>query len=748
MNRRKKQYRGNNFIASERAVALSLGFILLAGICITAFCLVMAASLPFWTKNFEAEHASAVADEFCDLATEINGTIAVAKEGGQNAAGTSVIKMKPDRVPIIGISPPGSCLEVRQDNEQFNITPYIGASPITTTVYNFSWIENTTADFSNNTKNVSVDLNFDTIKLSRVDIADNLYINDTTTALTGVHYYDKVEIRNSTVYLIPNKYLKLYANTIYIDATSKLIADECGYLGGDGGNLGAGPGFGRYGYNGSGGGGAGHAGDGGDGGLRDDAIPERDNGDGGFPYGDNTSLSFVLGSGGAGGGCGEGIHGLSHQGQVGGYGGNGGGAVLLNAPLINVHGTISVNGAAGSAGFEANLASGGGGGGSGGIIIIQGDDVNLSSATLSANGGAGGTGGVIKVGNYDGGGGGGGGAGGRIKIFYNASLYSNPALNHSVAFGIRGVGGAGMPAGDDGTNGTAGIFYENQTAYDSEAFYEDSGYYESRVFDTGNATTCYGNISWYGNTTDYTSITVKVRTSIREEMDDVNATLWANCDAVANGQNLTDLKKSVFNCQQYIQYHVELSTFDTTQTPVFTGIRINYSSSDPAGGSPVVAEASGTIKFTNGHIYYPKQELTYEHGAVIKSQNVDGDQQGLFIQPPPINITNLTGPTINISMIDLSGSSYSYSGTATASLENAYKNYDSFSTKFNNLTLNLTTEYPAIWGEWFNDTLEESGLTATFYNVTVNETYVATEFYGHGAGVQLNVEKAEVEVSL
>ncbi len=61
MNRRKKQYRSNNFIASERAVSISIGFVMLAGICITAFCLVMAASLPFWTKTFEAAHASAVA---------------------------------------------------------------------------------------------------------------------------------------------------------------------------------------------------------------------------------------------------------------------------------------------------------------------------------------------------------------------------------------------------------------------------------------------------------------------------------------------------------------------------------------------------------------------------------------------------------------------------------------------------------------------------------------------------------------
>ena len=746
MNRRKKQYRGNNFIASERAVALSLGFVMLAGICITAFCLVMAASLPFWTKTFEAAHASAVADEFCDLATEINGTITVAKEGGQNAAGTSVIKMKPDRVPVIGISPPGSCLEVRPDNEQLNITPYIGASPIATTVYNFSWIENTTANFSNYTKKANVDTNFDTIKLSRVDIADNLTITNTTTALTGVHYYDKVEIRNSTVYLIPNKYLKLYANTIYIDATSRIIADECGYLGGDGGNLGAGPGFGRYGYNGSGGGGAGYAGAGGAGGLRNDSISGRDEGDGGFSYGDNTSLSFVLGSGGAGGGCGEGIHGVSHQGEPGGYGGNGGGAVLLNAPQINIYGNISANGAAGSAGIGADLSSGGGGGGSGGIIIIQGGEVNLSSATLSANGGEGGTGGIGQ-GPGDGGGGGGGGAGGRIKIFYgNASLYGSSTPTHHEVKGIGGDGGGGKTARAQGSNGTTGIFYENQTAYDSEAFYEDSGYYESRVFDTENSTTCYGNISWNSTTNDDTEIKVKLRTSIHEEIEG-NSTLWGNCDTVTSGQNLTDLT-SVFDCHQYIQYRVELSTYDTTQTPEFTGIRINFHSSDPAGGSPVVAESSGAIKFTSGHIYYPKQEITYEHGAVIKSQNANGDQQGLIIQPPPINITNQTGPTINISMIDLTGSSDSYSGTATASLENAYKTYDSFSTEFDNLTLNLSTEYPTVWGKWFNDTLEESGLTPNCYNVTVNETYVATEFYGHGPRVQLNVEKAVVGVKL
>jgi hypothetical protein len=715
--------------------------------------MVMAANLPFWTKTFEAAHASAVADEFCDLATEINGTITVAKEGGQNAAGTSVIKMKPDRVPIIGISPPGSCLEVRPDNDQFNITPYVSAGPTPLPGVPGFWEETTSDDFNHvNATRIKVLVSQNTIALSRVDIDENLILDNTATTLTGECQYDKIELTNgSTVNLVFGNYLKLYANSIFIDATSRINADGLGVFGGDGGRNGIGAGYGSFGYNGSGGGGAGHNGSGGEGGQGNYSLDVGNDGDmggGGSIYGGNSSFLIDFGSGGGGGGYGNGSQGAPHQGQVGGDGGNGGGAVLLDAQQINIYGTISANGTEGALGLDAGKAPGGGGGGSGGTIIIRGYEVNLSSARLYAQGGAGGSGGNGTGGQGKGGGGGGGGGGGRIKIFFdNTSLYDNATLSCTLVGGIGGAGGQGHQ-GDDGkagTNGTTSIRYENQTTYVTTLPYNTFGYYKSRVFDTGNTTTCYGNITWNGTTNESTEIIVKVRTSIHEEIEG-NATLWENCDAVISGQNLTDLN-SVFDCQQYIQYRVELSSYDTTMTPVFTGIRINYNSSNPAGGS-VVAESSGAISFTSGHLYYPKQEITYEHGAVLKCQNVNGERQGVIIQPPPINITNQTSPTINISMIDLSGSSDSYSGTVTTSVENVYKTYDSFSTKFNNLTLNLSTEYPTIWGKWINDTLEESGLTEPFYKVTVNETYVATEFYGHGAGVQLNVEKAVVAVKL
>jgi len=230
-----------------------------------------------------------------------------------------------------------------------------------------------------------------------------------------------------------------------------------------------------------------------------------------------------------------------------------------------------------------------------------------------------------------------------------------------------------------------------------------------------------------------------------------NATLWENCDAVANGQDISGLN-SAFDWHRYVQYRAELSTYDTSMTPVLDWVRINYSSSNPEGGIPVLAESSGSIRFKSCYIYYPNQEIVYEHGAVIKSQDVGGERQGFVLHSPPIRIANASGtPTINISMIDLTGADRSYSGSVTTSVENSYKDYVSFRTSFDNLTFNVSTESPSIWGKWFNNRLEESGLSATGYNVSVNETakYVAVEFYGHGHGVHLvYVDKTVIEVKI
>lgn len=132
------------------------------------------------------------------------------------------------------------------------------------------------------------------------------------------------------------------------------------------------------------------------------------------------------------------------------------------------------------------------------------------------------------------------------------------------------------------------------------------------------------------------------------------------------------------------------------------------------------------------------------------SERERGEEEGIIIQPPPILISNESGvPTIDISMINLTGTNDSYSGTTATSVENSYVEYDSISTKFLNLSLNITTEYPVIWGKWFNDTLAESGLHESRYEVIETDNYVVADFYGDEQHVHLvAVDKTEVGVAL
>lgn len=731
--------KNKNLLLSEDAQSTVIGFVLIMGILVVASTSYFAYHIPDWTKAYESLHAADVTDDFSELKSLIDGI--VLKQGeSELAGGTAPVKMVPDKVPILGMSPPGSNLDFLPDNEIFKITPTVTGGATSPTIANFSWVESTTDDFSDTTaKRVKVDVTLDRIKLSKLSTHGDLILDGTAAIRGGEYYYDRVEIINgSTLYVAPGEFLKIYASQITVDPTSKIFADGRGYLGGDGGTIGGGMGYGNPGDYGAGGGGAGYGNEsylgGGGGGVSSDLSSSA--GVGGADYGNRTSSSIEFGSGGGGGGYGTG----HFTGANGGAGGNGGGAILLHAEKITITGTISANGSNGQIGTSAltKQPGGGGGGGSGGTILIRGRDVSILGA-LSAKGGSGGDGGES---NTEAGGGAGGGAGGRIKVFYNNTL---PEVYYSVDGGTGGDGDEDK-SGADGYPGSGGSFYKSETSYSPSIPLYSAGYYESRVHDTGNTTTCYGNMTWSAAVSDDTSIVMKVRTSRSPNMDDENATLWENCPAVANGQVISDLS-SAFDGHRYIQYRAELSTYEATMTPELYSVRINYSSADPEGGSPTVEEASGIIRFNSNYFYYPNQEIVYEHGALIKWQ----PEGGFMLHPPPINITNESGvPTIEISMVDLTGAECSYSGATTISVENIYKDYDSFSNKFDNLTLNLTTAYPSIWGKWFNNELEESGLDDPDYNVSVNATAktVSVEFYGHGDGVKLYLEKTVIEVKI
>jgi len=168
---------------------------------------------------------------------------------------------------------------------------------------------------------------------------------------------------------------------------------------------------------GGGGGGGGHlvAGTGGAG-STNNPLGEK-GGPGGSAYEQPATVDrLILGAGGGGGARGVDAH--------GGWGGHGGGAVLLVAPEISGLGIVTADGQSGTHGLQSDDGSGGGGGGAGGTIIVKASSKVFTGAEfLVANGGAGGERGSAQESrlvygwpNYGTGGNGGAGAAGRVVV--------------------------------------------------------------------------------------------------------------------------------------------------------------------------------------------------------------------------------------------------------------------------------------------------------------------------------------------
>ncbi|MBJ6800279.1 PKD domain-containing protein [Geomonas propionica] len=264
--------------------------------------------------------------------------------------------------------------------------------------------------------------------------AADLVVSGGVQTLSGEQSFDNVSIINGgKLYVAPYNgstggYLKLKANKVVVDATSSIIADGRGYRGAFN-SPGEGPGAGGIGSIDGGGGGA-YGGKGGngvtDGGWRVDGL-------GGLPYGSADTLSIEMGSSAGAAGY------VDYSYNDGGFGGNGGGALWIEAENISNAGTISANGDDGKIYYNDST-----GGGAGGGILLYGNTI-VNTGSLKANGGGGGAYGCGTPGMCGQDDGGGGGGGGRIKIFYG-SLQNSGTV--SVA---GGRGGLYAAAGSNGT---------------------------------------------------------------------------------------------------------------------------------------------------------------------------------------------------------------------------------------------------------------------------------------------------------
>lgn len=270
-------------------------------------------------------------------------------------------------------------------------------------------------------------------------------------SLSGVQTYDWIDIQaGGTINLVQGQMLTLNARKVIV--AGAINGNNCGF------GAASGPGAGGNGGGSRGGGGGGYGGKGGSGGC-----PA---GNSGPVNGTPNGTDINMGSGGGGSDCNPNV--------------GGGGAVTINASVVDLNGTINMNG--GSMGGNCNEEAAGAG--SGGGILVQANYITGTGA-LNARGGTG-----QNSSNKEAGGGGGGG---RIKFFYCSA--NNFTGTTNVTKGPPGNGD--QCSANDADDGTATV---NTTTCQAITFGPEN---PIRIVPTANFTTadvCLGTVASFTNT--------------------------------------------------------------------------------------------------------------------------------------------------------------------------------------------------------------------------------------------------------
>ncbi|MFZ2070027.1 MAG: hypothetical protein WAV32_00150 [Halobacteriota archaeon] len=785
----KRKVVSNLWFKDERAQSIALGFVIIIGILLTASIILLSTELPKQTKKFEAEHAVKVPQDFAKLGSTIDD---VALIGGETASATCAIGLTSKSVPFVGVQASGGTLRFDNSSETFECMACAPGEAIANGSGYWNCNNFTTFDAKLHVDNTYLDV---CAKLELDSGEDRIYDSGEDESLSGEYWCNNFTVINNTT--LYTYWLTVHAKNITIGPNSSINSTGCGMAGGKTlayspwSDPGKGEGGGEtpscdvdYGgcLCGAGGGGAGYYSTGGNGGYSwTGAGPycsgcsnqSHSGGQGGPAYENvtNTSTDMNTTASGSGGAC-------AAWGQVandyiyeGGAGGNGGGIIHLDAPILNIMGNVSVEGEKGHYSNDEDRAEdsagGGGGGGSGGTIMLKGCDINISGY-LSAKGGDGAEGAKAcpASSTYDSnGGGGGGGSGGVIKIFYGINLSAPGGLaNHTaVNGGAGGLGGVGngtycsgplYPAA--GGNGSAGgdghVHNESYPDYVESVPHYRTGWLVSNVTDIGyNATGTntsmirYGTISWTETRPSGTNIYMKVRTSADANMG--GAMSWEDGPYAAYGTDISDLA-SVSDGHRYVQWRAELRTNETSRTPVLHTVNISYEY-----GLPVIINCTGSIEFDTHYFSLPNYILVYEHGGIIKNQS-EGE---LMFVAPPIFISG--NPTrLEITAINLTGDNGTTGGAFSSAVTASFVKSDLLKggLPYYNLTLNITTAYPTAWQRWFNKTCGAAGLvygTAPGnYHITGTGTSnlpLSIVFYGNETNpVHLWLKESEVAVEV
>ncbi|MBL7117655.1 MAG: hypothetical protein ISS94_02575, partial [Candidatus Syntrophoarchaeum sp.] len=241
--------KNKNFLHAEDAQSTVIGFVLITGIIIASSSIYFSSQVPDWTEGRESLHTADIADDFSELKSLIDGI--VLKKGEIEPAGGAIpLKMTPDKVPIFGMSPPGSNMIFNPQDEKIElVVPTAGGGEEGTK----AWEQNTTTGFPYRDAE-HVDNSSNEVKLSKLTPEGPLHLPPgKTMQLGGEHSYDQVIIENTAILYVSQVtgFLKIHANSISVHSGSNITADRAGYPGGSAYRAGVGPGHGEFGSNGS-----------------------------------------------------------------------------------------------------------------------------------------------------------------------------------------------------------------------------------------------------------------------------------------------------------------------------------------------------------------------------------------------------------------------------------------------------------------------------------------------------------------
>ena len=132
--------------------------------------------------------------------------------------------------------------------------------------------------------------------------------------------------------------------------------------------------------------------------------------------------------------------------------------------------------------------------------------------------------------------------------------------------------------------------------------------------------------------------------------------------------------------------------------------------------------STGNIRFEPQNRYYVKQYFVYENGAVIIDQPT-----GEVVRIEPT--FNRTGSTVSMTLISISGTNNSMTGTNAQTVVSKLMFYesDTYTWSSENITINITSSYLDAWENYFNKTLTSGyDITTTGSNVIVTINNITT----------------------